>query len=262
MTEEKPTPKKASAPAMKLDPASRLRDRARVVGWGVVLFAVVQLIGAFMAQNHTGAIVAQVVVAELGTGWLGVTWSDPLAPMPTAMAMAKRAMRGAGYGLATAVVLLGASVLFRVAKVASGSASAAPIVMGLAMSAFTAARDELLLRGLPLRALGPRAAIATRLVVCGLAAGAFRFGVGPTSWASIVFAGLAGTALGALWIVDRGLWLPWGANATFVFVTGTLAQGTVLDVSTPKGLDASAVAIVCGLCVAASGVALVRGKKG
>ena len=260
MNGEAKRPARAAPRELKLDPRAQLRDRARVVGGGVALFAVVQGIGAFMAQNHTGAVVAQVVVAELGTGWLGVTWSDPLAPMPTASAMAKRALRGAAYGAAAGVVLIGTLVLARVGKVGAGAIGVSPIIMGLLMSAFGAARDELLLRGLPLRALGPRTPLAWRLVVCGVAAGAFRFGVGPAgvTWTAVVFAALAGCALGALWIRDRGIWLAWGANATFGFVTATLAQGTLIDVTTPKGLDASLVSLVCGVAVAASAVALVR----
>ncbi|HSQ62139.1 MAG TPA: CPBP family intramembrane glutamic endopeptidase [Polyangiaceae bacterium] len=250
---------------IKLDPRARLRDTARVVGGGAALFAVVQTIGAYMAQNHTGAVVAQVVVAELGTGWLGVTWSDPLAPMPTAGTMAKRALRGAAFGAAASVILVGASVLVHAAKAGAGSAGVAPILMGLFMSAFVAARDELLLRGLPLRALGKQTPVWLRLLVCGLAAGAFRFGAGPegVSAASVAFSALSGSALGALWIEDRGVWLAWGANAAFTFVTGTLAQGTLIDVTAAKGLDASLVAIVCGVFFAASGAALVmRSKRG
>ena len=71
---------------MKADPKAALRDRARVVGWGIALAAAVQGAAAYLAQNHTGAVIAQVVIAEFGTGRLGVAWSDPLAPIQSGAA--------------------------------------------------------------------------------------------------------------------------------------------------------------------------------
>ena len=108
---------------VKADPKAALRDRARVVAWGIGIVAAAQAVGAYLAQNHTGGVVAQVVIAEFGTGRLGVAWSDPLAPLPSATDIAKRALRGASFGASAAAILLGASLLAHAAAVSAvGSA--------------------------------------------------------------------------------------------------------------------------------------------
>lgn len=247
---------------MSSDPKAALRDRARVVGWGIGIVAAVQAAATYLAQNRTGAVVAQLVIAELGTGYLGVVWSDPLAPMPTATVIARRALKGAALGGAAAVVLVGASVMFHVATLAPASFGLSPLVVGLLISAMTAGRDELLLRGLVLRAMGPASRMATRLAVCGLAGVAFRFGTEPAAaTTSLVFAGFASVALGALWLRDRGAWLAVGANALLTFVSGPLAHGAILDVRMPApavALDASWVAVACGVASAASAIVWCR----
>ena len=244
---------------MKADPKAALKDRARVVGWGVALAAAVQGVGAYLAQNHTGAIIAQVVIAEFGTGRLGVSWSDPLAPIPTGADIARRALRGAGFGAAAAAVLLGASIIARVATVASGTFGIAPLVVGLVVSACAAARDELMLRGLVLRAVGPDAKMPAQLLACGLAGAAFRFGTQPEATiASITFAFASSIAFACLWLRDRGAWLAAGANAAFMFVTGPLAQGALLDVRTKTTVDGTIVALACGVFFAGSAISYAR----
>lgn len=246
----------------KADAPSALRDRARVVLWGVAIVGAIQVAGAYLAQRHAAAVVVQLIAAEFGTGQLGVAWSDPLAAVPTGMMIARRALRGVALGAAAAVVLLGASVLFHASDFALGTFGVAPIVVGLVASAATGARDELVLRGLVLRALGPRATLRTKVAVCAAAGVAWRFGIQPGApWPALAFSGLAGAALAALWIRDRGAWLAVGANAAFTFTTGTLAQGALLDVSGPVSLDASRVAAICGVFFAASAIAYVSGRK-
>ena len=244
---------------MKVDPKAALKDRARVVGWGVALAAAVQGAAAYLAQNHTGAVIAQVVIAEFGTGRLGVAWSDPLAPIQSGADLARRALRGAGFGAAAAAILLGASILARVATVAPGAIGIAPIVVGLVVSACGAARDELMLRGLVLRALGPNAGFVEKVLVCGLAGAAFRLGTQDNATiASITFAFASSIAFACLWLRDRGAWLAVGANAAFMFVTGPLAQGALLDVRTKTSLDGTIVAIVCGVFFAGSAISYAR----
>ena len=241
---------------MTADPKAALRDRARVVLWGVALVAGVQAAATYLAQNHTGAVIAQVVLAELGTGYLGVAWSDPLAPMPTTQDIARRALRGVLLGGAAAVVLVGASVMFHAATLEPGTFGVAPLIVGLLVSALTAARDELLLRGLVLRALGPQSHTPWRLLACGAAGLLFRLGVEPSaSKASLAFAFFGATALGALWLRDRGAWLAVGANAMFMFMTGPLAHGAWLDVRTAADIDSSFAAVGCSVACAASAVA-------
>jgi hypothetical protein len=245
----------------KADAKLALRDRARVVLWGVALIGAVQAVGAYLAQRHAAAVMLQLVAAEFGTGRLGVAWSDPLAPLQSGSALARRALRGAAFGGAAAVVLIGASVMVRAAQLGIGMFGVAPIVVGLVTSAAAGARDELMLRGLVLRALGPRSSFGARLGVCALAGAAFRFGVDPAvTWPALAFAAFSSAALAALWIHDRGAWVAVGANSAFAFAIGTLAYGTLLDVRGPRTLDASPVAVVCAALFAASAVALARRK--
>ncbi len=244
---------------MNADPKAALKDRARVVGWGIALAAAVQGAAAYLAQNHTGAVIAQVVIAEFGTSRLGVAWSDPLAPIQSGADLAKRALRGAGFGAAAAAILLGASVIARVASVATGTFGIAPLLVGLAISVCAAVRDELMLRGLVLRALGPNAKLPIQLVACGLAGAAFRFGTQPDATpAAIAFSFAVSIAFACLWLRDRGAWLAAGANAAFTFVTGPIAQGAVLDVRTKATLDGTIVAVVCGVFFAGSAISYAR----
>lgn len=243
------------------DRKAAFKDTAKVALWGLGLFAAVQGVGAYLSHNHSGATVAQLLLAEFGAGRLGVAWSDPLAALPTIKQIALRAARGAAYGAAVAVVLLGLVQMTHRADIGAGSPAVAPLVMGLLMVAFGAARDELLLRGLVLRAAGPAVSPWVKLALCGVAGAAFRFGVdpaaGPWGWA---FSGVLGVALGALWLVDRGAWLAVGANTAYGFVLGPMSEGGVLDVrargSAP--LDASALALAVAAAAAVSGVVMVR----
>jgi hypothetical protein len=248
---------------VKADPKAALKDRARVVGWGVAIAAAVQGAAAYLAQNHTGAVIAQVVIAEFGTSRLGVAWSDPLAPMQTGAELARRALRGVGFGAAAAVILLGASILAHVASVATGTFGVAPLLVGLVISVCAAARDELMLRGLVLRALGPNAKLPVQLFVCGLAGAAFRFGALTdatlaATFASVAFSFAASVAFASLWLRDRGAWLAVGANAAFTFVTGPVAQGALLDVRTKTSLDGTIVAVVCGVFFAGSAISYAK----
>jgi len=244
-----------------VDASAVVRERARVVLWGVAILGAVQGAATYLAQNHTGAVIAQLVIAEFGTGRLGVAWSDPLAPMPTGAAIARRALRGASLGAAAAVVLLGVSALFRVVTLAAGAFSVASLIVGLLIGIVIAARDELLLRGLVLRAVGSHVSIATRLVVCGLAGAAFRFGSDPTvTKVSLVFAFLSSIALGALWLRDRGAWIAVSANAVFSLLTGPITHGAIFDVGTTK-LDGSYAALACATAFAGSAIAWARRKE-
>ena len=239
-----------------IDPRAALRDRARIVGWGLALFAGVQAIGMWLAKNHTGAVVAQLVLTEFGTGRLAIAWSDPLAPEPTTKVIARRAGLGLAIGASAAVVLLGAALALRRATIADVGLSISTLFVGAVVTAFAAARDELLLRGLVLRALGPRASMGLRLGVCAAAGVAYRFGTdaSATPWGLAVSALLA-VGFSALWIADRGAWLAWGANAAFSLVLGPLSQGAILDVRTAGApLDAGPIALVVAAGFAAFSV--------
>ena len=238
----------------------------------MVVYAGVQVLGRIFQNNATGALGAQFVLAEFGLGKLGVAWSDPLAPMPTTKDIFARSLRGARYGATVAAAVIVAGLLSRQLTRASTSPSIAPLVLGILISAAAAARDELLLRGLPLRALqslrtnlGTRADIGA-LVVVGMAGASAALGADVVHPANVVFSGVSAVALGGLWLRDRGAWLAWSANMAFTFVTGPLVRGGVTDLRTQDGdlrSTVSALAVTsCFALLSAWPLLRPRKKKG
>ena len=88
--------------------APSLPEARKGVGWGLVFWGASQLAGAVFSNNATALVAVQAAMAEWGAGRIGVTWSDPLAAMPSGKAMARRVGLGAamGAGAAAAVVVL------------------------------------------------------------------------------------------------------------------------------------------------------------
>lgn len=211
------------------------RETFRIAAWGLLVYVGVSALTVIFRQNATGALGAQFVLAEFGMGRLGVAWSDPHAPMPTTRDIVRRVLFGARFGTtAAAALVLAGLVTHQLAREAS-SPSLAATAVGLLISAATSARDELMLRGLPLRALAlTRKRLGTNgdalaLGVIALLSGAARWGAGGHTLDVAVFS-FAGVALGALWLHDRGAWLAWGANFAFTWFTGPLVRGGLVDI--------------------------------
>ncbi len=241
--------------AKRVDRKAALRDRARVVLWGLAILIATLIASVLLAQNSTGALLAQLVIAEFGTGRIGVAWSDPLAAIPSGKEIARRAGRGFFLGAAAAIILMGSSVATHAMTLGIGSFNIAALLAGLVTSACVAARNELLLRGLVLRALGPSASFDWRLAACGAAGVAFRFGTEPSAqWPALVFTLLTSVACACLWMRDRGAWLAVSASTAFMFVSGPLSQGAVIDLRGPAPIDASLAAILCGVVIAISAI--------
>jgi hypothetical protein len=201
-----------------------------VVGWGLVLWAGVQLGAVIFSRNATAAVAVQAVLAEWGAGRIAIPWSDPNAPVPSWNAIGARAGRGAAIGILAAAVGVGVALLAHAASLASGPPSVGLLAVGLVVSVLGAVRDELLLRGVVLRATrGPLPTWAA-LVVCGAAAAAARFGM--EGVIGVVLAGEAvkGAALGAIWVKDRGAWMAVAANTAWTWTIGSVVGGGLLDV--------------------------------
>lgn len=235
-----------------VDRRALFRDRARIVVWGVGLATLMQGIGSFLARNHVGSVVLQLVVAEFGCGRLGIAWSDPKEPEPETMAIVRRVGRGAGIGAAAAVVIVGAVVALHLATLEVGAPSMSTLFVGALVATFSAARDELLLRGLVLRALGPSASLPVKLVVGALAGSAAAWGAGASPF-GVAAAGALALTFTSLWIVDRGAWIAVGAHAAASILLGPVASGGLIDVRTTSrlGLDESPVALVVFAATAA-----------
>ncbi|WP_394839534.1 hypothetical protein LVJ94_21860 [Pendulispora rubella] len=221
-----------------------LAQVAKPLASALALQAGILLVGALLHRNAMGASAVQAAAAEFGAGQFGVAWSDPLQKAPTSKAIVLRALRGAGYALGLAVLLVGSALLTRAASFhGAAHVGVLPLVNGLIVSVLLAVRDELILRGMVLRALDGAVPRAVELVVCGLVAAAAVWGSkeGAAPALEIVAAGVFGAGFAVLWKMDRGAWMAWGANATFHYVMTTLTHGAVFDVRVAQGSWAQAV---------------------
>jgi hypothetical protein len=197
--------------------------------WTLGLWAGVQLAGLIFARSQTGGLAVEAVIAELGAGTIGIAWSDPLAPIPNWTAIARRAGIGAGLGVTMAALTVVVALVAHTAIAVAGPTAVATLALGLGVAALGAVRDELLLRGMVLRATRGMPAWAG-LLVCGAAAAAARFGVDGNLTPAMAADAARGIAFGALWRRDRGAWMPWGANTAWAWAAGPGSHGGLLDV--------------------------------
>lgn len=214
---------------------SRVETKAavRIAAWGLAIHAATRLIGIVAASTSMAALVAQAVAAEYGAGRLGVAWSDPLQPLPSAGQMTRRALIGAAFGTGAAALLAvnaGATHAAIFEKAAAPSWSL--VAIGLVTSGLLAMRDELLLHGITLRALSSVESNVARSLACGVTSAAAALGDPTTTPKLAIVHLLLGTALGTLWLRDRGAWMAWGAHVAWLFVLGPILGGGVLQMKT------------------------------
>jgi hypothetical protein len=173
--------------------------------WGLALWSAATFAASLLARSATAATAVQAAIAEWGTAQMGITWSPPAAPLPTWQAIAKRASVGAGCGAAVAVAAVIAALLARTAILAGGPKSFDVLLVGLAIAALSAVRDELLLRGVTLRVTRDVLPVWVGLLACAGAGACARFGVDGHVSVALAYDAMRGAALGALWV--RGLHL-------------------------------------------------------
>ncbi len=215
--------------------AAPAKDGNNIVGWGLAVYGATLLAGAYLSQNATGAAAVQAVIAEFGAGRLAISWSDPASTDPSAREITIRAVRGAAMGFAVAILVIAFATLGGAAAIVTGHGSIPQVLVGLLLACLFAVRDELLLRGLVIRAFANRLRSPLVLVVCGLAAAAARYGGANCTLLLAVSSGAAGVAFGALWLRDRGAWMAWGAHVAWVWATETLTHDGLIDVRSKLG---------------------------
>jgi hypothetical protein len=243
-------PKELAKSKRKLTRAG-IRDAANVSFWGMGAYAIAQLIAMMFTRNLLGTAAIQSLVAELAAGKVGVAWSDPEAPIPSSSAIAKRAGRGAVAALVVAAICIVAT-LIRGGSITRGTFTIPSAALGLLTAALTAMRNELLLRGIVIRAFKHLLPLPVLLFVCALAGAAARFGDPDATPIELVASAAIAVIFASAWVVDRGAWLAWGAHAAWAWIVSTLARGVILDVKSPNGgpLDGD-VAVVAVLVVTA-----------
>ena len=230
---------------MSTKPLSPAESRAaassarRVAAWGLGIYAATRIAGAVLETASMPAAVAQAVIAEWGGGRLGVAWSDPAAPVPSASTIARRAGIGAAVGVVAAAVVVGFLATTRAVVLDRASPAISTVVVALVTAGLYAMRDELLLHGLVLRTLVSVETPIAKVVACGVTSAAAAYGeVGAAAPSAIAVQGLLGMVFGALWVRDRGAWPAWGAHTAWLFTTSALMQGGIFEAhvaATPWG---------------------------
>lgn len=234
---------------------------------GVALAVGARLAVLVLSAQAMAALVAQVVLVEWGTARAGVVWS---AVPATTTAILRRALPAAaiGLGLAATIVLLGA-VTDGVDLERVPSVSVSLLALGLVNAVLVAWRDELLLHGLAIRALGDASHPLARVLACAATSAAAAVGKGDTSPRAVVVAALLGAILGALWVRDRGAWQPFAAHVAFRFAAGPLLAGGIVQMrvaatawgGADAGLLGGTVAVVALLPFASAAVVLAGTKS-
>ncbi len=202
--------------------------RLGVAAWGIALALGCRAIDIFLESQSLAGAVGQAVLVEWGAARVGVGWSDPKARTTTGT-IAKRALIGAAIGLSAAALLfatLAATRGVRFDRVENVELSILGI--GLVTASLHAWRDELLLHGIALRALGTSVMPLARIVACGVTSAGAALGRSDATPRSVFVAALLGILFGTLWVNDRGAWKPWAAHASFRWAIGTLLSGGVV----------------------------------
>ncbi len=231
-----------------------VRDATSVSFFGMAAFAVAQLIAMMFTQNLVGTAAIQSLVAELAAGKVGVAWSDPEAPIPSTSAIATRALRGALAALLVSIVCI-LSVFRGGGSIGRGTFTISAAALGLLTAALTAMRDELLFRGIVIRAFKHLLPLPILFLVSALVGAAARYGNPDATKMEIAASAALGVIFAAAWISDRGAWLAWGAHATWTWITSTLARGVIVDAKSPSGGSLENDVVVVGILVIAALVA-------
>jgi hypothetical protein len=250
--------KPSALPSRDPTAAPTLKDAAKVAGWGLVFWGGAQFAATVFERNATAAVAVQAGLAEWGAGRLGIAWSDPLAPIPTWQQIARRAGLGAALGGGVACLVVVSALATRSAEIAERSLGPGLLAIGLVVSLLTAARDELLLRGIVLRATRGLLPWWVSLLACGAGAAAARFGLEGVLGVGLLVEALRGVALGSLWLADRGAWMAVGANAAWSWTLGAIVRGGLVDVRFAVEGDASPAALVVAAAAAIGAVLWAR----
>jgi membrane protease YdiL (CAAX protease family) len=186
-----------------------------------------------------------------------VAWTDGDARGSAAW-IARRCALGAGLGGAVALAGAAAAILTGAARLTPGDPSASALILGLVVAVLAAVRDELLLRGVPLRAVRGRLPPGAVLLVAAAAAVAAHVGGEDMRAIPVVRDALSAVALAALWTQDRGAWMAVAAHSAWSWVDGPLTRGGAVDLryAADPGEDVASLVVVGIAAMAAAAWAL------
>jgi hypothetical protein len=229
-----------------------VRLAARATAWTLGAWAAMQLGAILFSRTEAAGLALQAGIAEWSAGRLGVSWSDPLAPVPSTSAIARRAGVGAAAGLGAAVLAVGLSVVVGHVQIAVGVPAVASLLMGALIALLVAVRDELLLRGMVLQIGKPLWGPIGGVALCAAAAAAARLGAVEPTVLAVVVEAIRASALACVWVRDRGAWMAVGANTAWTWALGSAIRGDVLDVrsAVEPGSNVAALVVVLVFAVA------------
>jgi hypothetical protein len=219
--------------------------RVRTALYGGLLFAGGEALRVVLTENATAAVIAPAVIAEWGAGRLGVSWSNPLEPMPSLADNARRLGRGAAIGLLGASVILGVALLAKDVTIVPQAPALADALLGIVTPLFVALRHELLAHGVVLRLLLGTKSRLLQTVVLSLASVAYAWGQGAAAPA-LPMALALGLVTSTLYVKDRGGFRALGVHATWLYATQVLFRGGLLDVRPAGGRFTGAAGVLGG----------------
>ncbi len=199
----------------------------RVAIGGLLLFFATQAVARILETRSMAATALPAVIAEWGARRLGVTWTDDDSIGLPHRSPARRIFVGATLGTMAIGVVAGFTVATGAAVLVRTSVTTSVLVMGLVTALLDAMREEMLFRGVVLRAVGTAPSPLFRVIATGVISAAAALGT-PDATPERVAVGLVlGLFFGALWVRDRGAWMAWSAHAAWLFGQELLFEGSV-----------------------------------
>jgi hypothetical protein len=246
-------------PAPELSAPPRIANAARVAGWGLTFWGGTQLAASLLERRPMALSLLQAALAEWGAGRMAIPWSDPRpessAPSASPGEIGRRVAVGAAMGGAAAIAAIASTVVTGGAAISPIVPSVGALAVGLSTSFLAAVRDELLLRGVVLRATRGLLPVGASLLACGAVAAAARFGVDGTPSMAMATEGLRAVALGAIWTRDRGAWMACAANTAWAWTLGAVVHGGLVDARFAADPDVMATVVGVAALAAIAGLA-------
>ena len=192
--------------------------------------AAVSLASSLLARTSLLALVVETVIAEVSTSRLGVEWQRPTSRTSASVG------KGVAFGLGLAALVMTASLALNHGEIVGNRPVLATLAVAAVTALLAAVRDELLLRGGPIRlvlAASPTNArpgwtSAQMIIVC-TAIGAAHAASESFAAQDIVAGAAIATIFAALWCVDDSALRPVAAHAAFAFAESGLVGSGVLD---------------------------------
>ena len=228
-------------------------DAVRLLGAGAIAFGVEGL----FESNRMLALMVGALAVDWLAGRAGLKWDET----DKARWQQLGATLGKGAAIGGAIALVSVLVLAALRKANLGVGEPAPVGLGIGVltALVQAARDELLYRGMPLALMKDRVSDRFALPFTALLGAAPLLLSSHATPAGVVVVLLSGFAFALLWRLGKGMYLPWGAHAAWLFFSGTGVRGMLLDVRFSDGQllpAASASGAAAWVAIAVIGLAI------